>query len=107
QKLACYRTLTSAMAYHCVEDRRVSAEPFRIHVCPRVDVGAMRQQHFENFFLIEIDRQMQKRCSIDRRPMHSRAAVLCATEFRRINLEQAEPTLNQSRITAEEILKPG
>jgi hypothetical protein len=94
------------MAHNGVENRCVPAEAFRIHVRGRVHVGAMREQQLENLLLIEIDGQVQQRRAIDRRPVHPGTAVLRATELRWINLEEARPSLDQSRIATQEILEP-
>src|SRR6185503_5530221 len=67
---------------------------------------AMHEQPVKNLFLIKVDRQMQQRRSIDRRPVHTGPAILCATEFRWINIQQTEASLDQSRITTQEIVEP-
>src|SRR6185436_20869345 len=106
QQSSRHRALAPPVAYHRIVNRCVPAESFRIDVRPRVDVRAMREKQLEELLLIEIERQVQQRCSINRCPMHSGTSILRATQFRRINLQATEPALEQRGFTAQKLLQP-
>ena len=93
------------MAHHSIINGSVSAESLRIRSRTGIDFRTPSEEHLEDLFLIEIDREVQERGSINRSPVHSRTSIVRAAKFRRINLHQTEAAFDQGRIATQKFLE--